>query len=89
MVDIIVLLRLEELFHLSKRDERLVHTEPIRLPLRWEFTAVDEASDKSIRWKWRSFTHAGEIAMVSKDSFETLTECQADARSHGYRGVER
>ena len=72
-----------------KGNANLVHTEPIRLPLRWDFTAVDDSADKTIRWKWRAFTHAGALAMESKDSFETLTECQADARLHGYRGIER
>ena len=59
-------------------------TEKLRLPFRWQFLPVDEATDHSIRWKWRAFTQGGNLVLESEQTFETLTECIADARTQGY-----
>jgi hypothetical protein len=59
-------------------------TDKIRLPLRWQFVPEQEARDGSIRWSWRAYKQTGELAMQSQGSFENLTECMADARTHGY-----
>ena len=61
-------------------------TERINLPLRWSFTPAQRAQDGSIRWSWRAFTQAGNLAMKSSRDFETLTECKKDAQDHGYDG---
>jgi hypothetical protein len=58
----------------------------LHLPFRWEFTPVRYAPDSSIHWKWRAFSQAGQLAMESQHTFETLTECIADARKSGYIG---
>ena len=60
-------------------------TDPINLPFRWHFLPVESPVDKSIRWKWRALTYAGELVMESEDTFETRTECVADATQRGYR----
>jgi hypothetical protein len=61
-------------------------TDPINLPFRWDFLAIENPADKAIRWKWRAYTHAGKLTMESQDTFETRTECVVDATAHGYRG---
>jgi|KBSMisStaDraftv2_1062788.scaffolds.fasta_scaffold10305_3 hypothetical protein len=62
-------------------------TDPIRLPLRWEFIPVEDKPGISIRWKWRATTQSGELAMQSLHSFETRTACEADAKVNGYSGT--
>jgi hypothetical protein len=64
----------------------LAPTEKFRLPLRWEFVPVEDARDRSVRWKWRAFKQTGELAMESGGVFDTLTECTEDARKQGYGG---
>lgn len=59
-------------------------TERIHLPFRWQFVPLAEGSDRTIRWRWRAYTHGGSLAMESAGSFETLTECMDDAKSKGY-----
>jgi hypothetical protein len=59
-------------------------TDPLRLPIRWEFIPFEDARDKSIRWKWRATTHSGELIKQSTDTFETRIACEADAKAHGY-----
>jgi hypothetical protein len=58
--------------------------EPIRLPLRWQFIPVTDPRDGAIRWEWRASTQAGKLALRSEASFETLTECIADAKKQGF-----
>ena len=58
--------------------------EPIHLPLRWEFVPLKSPQDGSIGWKWRAHTQAGRLERESEQPFETLTECMADAKLHGY-----
>lgn len=60
-------------------------TERFKLPLRWQFVP-EAARDGSIRWRWRAYTQTGDLAMQSEKSFETLTDCMADARGQGYGG---
>ena len=59
-------------------------TDRIHLPFRWQFVPVNHAQDGSVRWEWRAYTQAGRLAMQSVEKFETLTDCIADAREHGY-----
>ena len=59
-------------------------TDRIQLPLRWQFIPSQDPRDRSIRWAWRAYTHAGSVALQSEGSFETLTDCMDDARKHGY-----
>jgi hypothetical protein len=59
--------------------------ERINLPLRWEFAPVQRPSGM-IWWKWRAYSHGGQLAMQSEQEFDTLTECMNDAREHGYGG---
>ena len=54
------------------------------LPFRWSFIPEQNPRDGSIRWKWRAFTHTGEVAMASDGAFETFTECMNDAKTRGY-----
>ena len=54
------------------------------LPFRWSFIPEQNPRDGSIRWKWRAFTHTGEVAMESDGVFETFTECMNDAKTRGY-----
>lgn len=59
-------------------------TDRIHLPFRWQFMPGHDPRDGSVRWEWRAYTQAGRLAMQSAESFETLTDCIADAREHGY-----
>ena len=45
---------------------------------------VTNPRDKSICWVWRAYTQSGDLALESEGSFETLTECMADAKAHGF-----
>ena len=54
------------------------------LPFRWSFIPEQNPRDGSIRWRWRAFTHSGEVAMESDASFDTFTECMNDAKTRGY-----
>jgi hypothetical protein len=62
-------------------------TDPLNLPFLWYFDAVVSPSDKSIHWKWRAMSQAGELVMQSNATFETRTECIEDAKARGYRGA--
>ena len=53
---------------------------------RWQFLPLEDPRDRSVRWTWRAFTQTGQLALESKESFETLTECIDDARANGYGG---
>jgi hypothetical protein len=55
------------------------------LPLRWEFVPVVQSNYGTIWWTWRAYEHSGNLTMQAKDTFETLTECVENARSHGYK----
>ena len=59
-------------------------TDRIRLPLRWQFIPLQQPEDRAIHWCWRAYTQTGELAMESDGKFDTLTDCMADARQHGY-----
>jgi hypothetical protein len=58
--------------------------EHVRLPLRWAFIPVENPADRSIAWNWRAYDHAGKLTMSSSGPFESLTDCMADAKTHGY-----
>ena len=58
--------------------------EKIRLPFRWQFVPVESDRDGSVRWTWRAYTQSGELALESRGSFDTLTDCMEDAKQHGY-----
>ena len=60
--------------------------ERVRLPFRWAFVPAERPADRSIVWAWRAYDHTGKLVMSSEDSFDTLTDCMADARLHGYAG---
>lgn len=59
-------------------------TDRIQLPFRWQFVPTKDPRDGSVRWKWHAYTQAGKLALESSDTFETLSECIADARKQGY-----
>jgi len=61
-----------------------VTNERVHLPFRWSFVPEQNPRDGSIRWRWRAFTHSGEVAMESDASFDTFTECMNDAKTRGY-----
>jgi hypothetical protein len=54
------------------------------LSLRWEFVPGIEGTDRAVCWRWRAFTQAGVLFSESEQSFDTFTECVADAKRHGY-----
>jgi hypothetical protein len=54
------------------------------LSLRWEFVPGIEGTDRAVYWRWRAFTQAGTPFSESEQSFDTFTECIADAKRHGY-----
>ena len=64
----------------------LAPSERIQLPLRWQFVQVESPQDRAIHWKWRAYTHAGELALESEIEFDTLTHCMEAARAAGYGG---
>lgn len=45
---------------------------------------VENAADRSVRWKWQAYTQSGRLALESETAFETLSECMEDARQAGY-----
>lgn len=59
-------------------------TDKIQLPFRWQFVPTNHPRDGAVHWEWRAYTQAGRLAMQSTETFETLTECMDDARTHGY-----
>jgi hypothetical protein len=59
-------------------------TDRIHLPFRWQFVPSKDPRDGAVRWAWRAYQQNGKLAMQSAASFETLTECIADARQQGY-----
>ena len=54
------------------------------LPFRWSFVPSQNVRDGSIRWVWRAYTQAGELAMESDGAFDSFTECMEDAKNKGY-----
>lgn len=58
--------------------------ERIRLPLRWAFVPTEHPDDHSILWQWRAYDQTSKLTMSSAQTFETLTDCMADAKAHGY-----
>lgn len=56
----------------------------IRTPYYWRFVPVEEASG-NICWRWEAVEHSGMVAMRSQRTFDTFTECRADAMAYGYR----
>jgi len=59
-------------------------TDRIHLPFRWQFVPTKDPRDGAVRWAWRAYTQTGKPALQSDATFETLTECMADARKQGY-----
>ena len=58
----------------------------LHLPFRWEFLPEKDARDGAVRWRWRAHTQSGALALESDRVFDSLTECQDDARTQGYAG---
>jgi hypothetical protein len=56
----------------------------VNLPFRWTFIPEQNPRDGSIRWTWRALTQTGDVALQSKGSFDTFTDCMNDAKAHGY-----
>jgi hypothetical protein len=61
-------------------------TDPVQLPLRWEFLPVQQPGTGAVHWQWRAYTQTGKLAMECEQPFETLTECMSDAKARGYGG---
>jgi len=55
------------------------------LSLRWEFVPEVAGTHRAVFWRWRAYTQGGKLFAQADQSFETLTECVADAKRHGYR----
>ena len=55
----------------------------IRLGLLWTFRLVDGPAG-AWWFRWEAFDSAGVKEMESARAFETLSECIADAKRHGY-----
>lgn len=70
----------------QRRVITLAPAERVRLPFRWAFVPAERPSDRTIEWSWRAYDHAGKLVMSSEKSFDSLTDCMADARAHGYGG---
>lgn len=64
----------------------MASAEKPQLPFRWSFVPSQRVRDGAIRWVWRAYTQAGELAMESDKSFDSFTECMEDARAKGYGG---
>jgi hypothetical protein len=62
----------------------LAPTDRIQLPFRWQFVPTKDPRDGSVRWGWCAYTQSGKLALQSSATFETLSECIADARKQGY-----
>ena len=62
----------------------MLDTDNIRMLLRWNFSSTRDARDGSVRWKWRAYTRGEEPARESDRTFVSLSECIADARTHGF-----
>jgi len=62
--------------------------EPIRLALRWHFKPAQDTKTGFVTWTWEAYTQSGELAMESKQSFDTFTECLQDAKLNGYRSPD-
>ena len=56
------------------------------MSLRWQFSPVVNPRDHAVHWRWHAYTQTGHLFSESETAFETLTECMADAREHGYSG---
>jgi len=48
---------------------------------KWEFYL-----DKSGDWRWRRVATNGRIVGASSEGYKTLTDCEHNARRHGYTG---
>jgi hypothetical protein len=55
--------------------------------LLWRFLCVEHAG--WLRWEWQVWTQTGRLVATSRQSFETLTECEADATAAGYISPEK
>lgn len=55
-----------------------------QLPFRWRFVPVSDPRDKSIHWIWRAYKQSGDVALESDGSFDSLTDCMADAKANGF-----
>ena len=58
--------------------------DPLNLPLRWVFKPQESAADRAVHWTWEAWSQAGKLVQSSQRSFDTLSDCIADAREHGY-----
>jgi hypothetical protein len=65
-------------------NDDMAPTDRIRLPFRWQFVPVTDPRDGSIRWTWRAYTQTGSLAIESEISFDTLSDCMANAKARGY-----
>ena len=65
-------------------EKSMAPRDPTRLALRWEFKPI-QTPQGLIRWTWNAYTQWGKLQMEAGKSFETYTECGADAKLHGYQ----
>ena len=56
--------------------------------LLWKFLCSPDAHG-TMWWRWEAWTQAQQLVLSSAKPFETLTECQSDARVHGYIDPEK
>jgi hypothetical protein len=55
--------------------------------LLWKFVATEWYG--AIWWRWEIWTQAGQFVARSQTQFDTLTECELDAKSNGYIAPEQ
>jgi hypothetical protein len=53
----------------------------------WKFIAYDRSG--AIWWVWQVWTQAGHFVATSDRQFDTLTECERDAKANGYVAPEQ
>jgi hypothetical protein len=70
-------------FHVTCNIAIMPPEKNIRLGLLWTFRLVDGPAG-AWWFRWESFDTAGNKEAESARAFETLSECIADAREHGY-----
>jgi hypothetical protein len=56
--------------------------------LLWKFLCSPDQNG-TIWWRWEVWTQAGQHVTTSSQQFETLSECQSDAKLNGYVMPER
>jgi hypothetical protein len=49
----------------------------------WKFIPTED-QNRTILWRWEIWTQGGHYVSASERQYETLLECQLDAKANGY-----